>query len=166
MDCNEVHTTLSGSSAQQQRFDIQTAFWGYSACLLADRMTASIVIQSAWRGFQFYIDYIFTMTDIMIVQRTVRQWIAKKTVATIREARYLAMENAVATDIQKIWTGCCAHMAMLFNLVHIIVAQVSQHKFLCSLSNLLLLKPNFLNCLLVALHLAECGTSVPSNCQV
>ena len=84
---------------------IQTAFRGHSACLRADRMSASIVIQSAWRGFQCYIDYIFTMADIMIVQRTVRQRMANKTVAMIRKARYLAMENAAATNIQKIWRG-------------------------------------------------------------
>ena len=65
---------------------IQTTFLGHSACLRADRMRASIVIQSTLRGFQCYIDYIFTMTDIVIVQRFVRQQIAKKTVATKQSA--------------------------------------------------------------------------------
>ena len=81
---------------------IQTAFQGHSACLLADMMRASLVIQITWRGFQYYIDYIFPMANIVIVQRTVTQWIAKKTVATIREARYLEMENAVATNVRNI----------------------------------------------------------------
>ena len=65
---------------------IQTTFWGHNFCLQVDRMRASIVIQSTLRGFQCYIDYIFTMADIVIVQRFVRQQIAKKTVATTRSA--------------------------------------------------------------------------------
>ena len=60
------------------------------------------------KGFdstQCYIDYSFTMADIVIVQRTVRQRIAKRRVAEMRDARFHALENRAATEIQKIWRG-------------------------------------------------------------
>jgi len=102
---------------------IQTVSRGWSARMMLKKMKASIQIQSAWRGFQCYIDYIFTMADIVIVQRTVRQWLAVRHVNAIRKRIKKDNYNAAATRIQKIWRGYHAHMAMLFTLVHIIVVQ-------------------------------------------
>eukprot|EP00555_Chaetoceros_dichaeta_P007008 CAMPEP_0198258590 /NCGR_PEP_ID=MMETSP1447-20131203/7968_1 /TAXON_ID=420782 /ORGANISM="Chaetoceros dichaeta, Strain CCMP1751" /LENGTH=589 /DNA_ID=CAMNT_0043945743 /DNA_START=277 /DNA_END=2046 /DNA_ORIENTATION=+ len=70
------------------------------------------------------------MADVVIVQRTVRQRLASKQVAVLRQERDFTIENRAATDIQKIWRGYHAHMGMLFTLVHIIVAQSVARRFL------------------------------------
>ena len=77
-------------------------------------------IQKIWRGFQTYTDYLFTIADIIIVQRTMRQWLACRRVNEMRRIR----DNHAAVCIQKIWRGYSSHMNMILSLVNIIIVQV------------------------------------------
>ena len=55
-------------------------------------------IQSAWRGIQAYSAFIFYLVDIMLIQRSVRCWIAKREVEQRRITRS-------ALRIQSTWRG-------------------------------------------------------------
>jgi len=82
-------------------------------------------IQKVWRGFWGYTGYVFTLADIIIVQKTVRAHQARKRVAAMAKIRNVKNQYEAAVMIQKTWRGYCAQMEMLFNLVHIIIVQVS-----------------------------------------
>lgn len=82
----------------------------YSACK----------IQAVWRSFQATTNLIFALADIIIVQRTVRQWLAEK------ELKFL-QQTARATKIQCLWRGYKARMNMLYSLVDIIIVQVNEY---------------------------------------
>jgi hypothetical protein len=97
---------------------IQKVWRGYSARESLMRNLAACRIQATWRGFHCYTDYIFALVDILVVQRTVRQWLAIKVTKEIRR-------NKAATKIQTQWRRRKAQVTMLFSLVHIIIAQVS-----------------------------------------
>lgn len=114
---------------------IQTVARRWSARILVKKMKAAIRIQSAWRGFQCYIDYIFSMADVVIVQRTVRKWLAIKHVVSIRKQIEEDRQETAAIMIQKTWRGYHAHMAMLFSLVHIIVVQVRMLTIILNLND-------------------------------
>ncbi len=90
-----------------------------------EKQRAAINIQKTWRGFWCYTDYVFTLADIIVVQRTVRSHLAYKKVNAMRKARQEETEIAAAVSIQKYWRGYTAQMNMLFSLVHIIIVQVS-----------------------------------------
>jgi IQ calmodulin-binding motif len=80
------------------------------------RNNAAAAIQAGWRGFQAYTDFIFSIADILVVQRTARQWLA------IRQVRQMRKANA-ATLIQSQWRRYTDQMSVLYKLVHIIIAQ-------------------------------------------
>jgi hypothetical protein len=83
-----------------------------------DRMSrAACKIQATWRGFQGYTDYIFALVDILVLQRSMRKWLAKKKVEAMRRHR-------AAIKIQSQWRRQTALIGMLYDLVHIIIAQV------------------------------------------
>ncbi|KAL3943446.1 MAG: hypothetical protein SGBAC_002494 [Bacillariaceae sp.] len=74
--------------------------------ILRGEILAATIIQSAWRGFVSYTDYIFTVNDIITVQRVFRGHIARKTKdgATVQLAlRKRRQKVAAARTIQK---GC------------------------------------------------------------
>ena len=81
------------------------------------RNHAACKIQAVWRSFQATTNLIFALADIIIVQRTVRQWLA------VKELKSLQWE-ACATKIQTLWRGYKARMGMLYRLVDIIITQV------------------------------------------
>ena len=97
---------------------VQKVWRGYSARESLMQNLAACRIQAAWRGFQSYTDYIFALVDILVVQRTVRQFLAKRKVLAKRK-------DAAALKIQSQWRRRRAQMSMLYTLVHIIIAQVS-----------------------------------------
>jgi len=80
-------------------------------------------IQKTWRGFWCYTDYVFTLADIIVVQRTVRAHQACTRVKAMTRERQDQRELAASIVIQKYWRGYSAQMNMLFTLVHIIIAQ-------------------------------------------
>ena len=53
-------------------------------------------IQAAWRGYQAYTDFVFAIVDILIVQRTARQWLA------VQRANQLRQERAALVKIQSL----------------------------------------------------------------
>jgi len=85
----------------------------------AKHRRAVTAIQSAWRRFQCYTDYIFVISDIIVVQNVARRWLATR--AANRKAhiikvqsvarQYIAAkkycpmikERAAANTIQKVW---------------------------------------------------------------
>ena len=79
----------------------QCTVWRYLArrdvaCLRDARAVVSAKkIQAAWRGFQGYTDNVFCLVDIMLVQRTVCSWLAKKEVHKRRLWRDLFIRNKV-----------------------------------------------------------------------
>jgi len=77
---------------------------------------AAAKIQAMWRGFQGYTDYIFALVDVLVVQRTVRQWLAKQ------KSKHVRLDTA-AVKIQTNWRRFNAQMQMLYDLVHIIMVQ-------------------------------------------
>lgn len=80
------------------------------------RHRAAIKIQAQWRCFQLYTDYIFLLTDIVIVQRTVRAYLA-------RDRCTKRVNEQAAITIQRYWRGYTASMDFMFILVRIIMAQ-------------------------------------------
>jgi len=80
------------------------------------RTKAATTIQAGWRGFKAYTDFIFAIADVLVVQRTVRKWLAIKTSQGMREKRS-------ATLIQSQWRRYTDQMSALYKLIHIIIAQ-------------------------------------------
>ena len=80
-------------------------------------------IQATWRGFQGYTDYIFALVDILVLQRSMRKFLAVKRVNSTRR-------NKAAIKIQAQWRRQKALIGMLYDLVHIIIAQSIIRRFL------------------------------------
>jgi len=87
--------------------------WGVDSY---EKYRAARTIQSAWRGFQGYTDYIFYLVDILLVQRVSRRWLA------IKEANRRRKYNA-ATKIQTVWRTHHARMGLYQDLADIIRVQ-------------------------------------------
>jgi hypothetical protein len=106
---------------------IQAAWRGRKAQNELKKNLAARKIQTAWRGFQSYTDYIFSLVDILVVQRTARVWLAKRAANKIRKG------NA-ATKIQCCWRRHKAESTLLYSLVHIIIVQSVARRFLSRFS--------------------------------
>lgn len=78
---------------------IQSAWRAFLCRRDFKREKSAIVIQSAWRGFLIYADYMFEVADIVVVQKQIRGWLAR------REAnrRQRVKKHIAATTIQKHW---------------------------------------------------------------
>ncbi|CAB9513772.1 IQ calmodulin-binding motif [Seminavis robusta] len=87
--------------------------------------SAACKIQATWRGFQGYTDYIFALVDILVLQRTMRKWLAKRRVESLRRTR-------AAIKIQAQWRRQTALIGMLYDLVHIIIVQSIARRFLAN----------------------------------
>ena len=67
--------------------DVQTAWRahvGRMRYLEMQKDVAAVKIQRVWRGFHCYMEFIFFIADILIVQRTMRAWLAIKHVRSLR----------------------------------------------------------------------------------
>ena len=84
---------------------------------------AAKTIQARWRGFQAYTDYIFTLVDVLIVQRTARKWFANQ------RAKRKKSEDA-AILIQKHWRRRNAQLNLYIDLMHVIMVQSFARRFL------------------------------------
>jgi hypothetical protein len=78
---------------------IQSALRGTVCKREYKREKSAILIQSAWRGFLIYADYMFEVADIVVVQKQVRGWLARR---EANRRRYSKRNNA-ATTIAKHW---------------------------------------------------------------
>lgn len=90
---------------------------------LVNMNAAARKIQATWRGFQGYTDYIFALVDILVLQRSMRKWLAKKRVNSMLQER-------AAVKIQAQWRRQTALIGMLYDLVHIIIVQSLVRRFL------------------------------------
>ncbi|OEU15173.1 hypothetical protein FRACYDRAFT_261552 [Fragilariopsis cylindrus CCMP1102] len=63
------------------------------------REKSAILIQSAWRGFLIYADYMFEVADIVVVQKQVRGWLARREANRRRHSE----RNNAAITMQKNW---------------------------------------------------------------
>ena len=98
---------------------IQSAFRGYRArdeYQATKEYLAAVDIQRAWRGFQCFTDYIFSLADVVVAQRTARAWLAKRRTQELREVK-------AATTIQSMYRGNKVQMTYLYTLIHIIIVQ-------------------------------------------
>ena len=102
---------------------VQTTWRGFRCQTDYKKSLAARTIQTTWRGFRCYTDYIFALVDILVVQRTVRVFLAK------RKARNIRQEKA-ATRLQCCWRRHKAEATLLYSLVHIIIAQSVARRFL------------------------------------
>ena len=91
---------------------------------------SAILIQSAWRGFQGYTDYIFTVIDILVIQRNIRRFLAKKCLGRMKREAFRRKQDDAATVIQSHWRRQVAQTEMLYDLVHIILVQSVARRFL------------------------------------
>jgi hypothetical protein len=71
---------------------------------------AATKIQSAWRSYICYTDYIFTLADIVLIQRLARKYIGRM---------------HAATTIQKTWRKYVCYTDYIFTLVDIVTIQRS-----------------------------------------
>jgi hypothetical protein len=78
---------------------IQSAWRGFIKSKSFGEYCAARKIQSAWRGFVCYADYMFSIADIVVVQKLARRWLA------IRAANKLRYSHQIqsATTIQRAW---------------------------------------------------------------
>lgn len=86
------------------------------------REEAATEIQRHWRGFISYADFMFTISDIVVVQSQVRCWLAARTRATMQRTR----EVEAAKDIQRHWRGSLGRDEAIMRLVEIIICQVRE----------------------------------------
>lgn len=84
---------------------------------------SAVLIQKSWRGFKVYIDYIFTIADVVLVQKLARGWLAKRHAKEVKILRQEERIQNAALTIQKNWKSYRAQMNLLYNLVNIIIAQ-------------------------------------------
>ena len=64
---------------------------------------AAIVLQSAWRGFSSYADYMFVLADIVVAQKMARAWMARRRAEVLRDEKTRLVEKAAAISIQSCW---------------------------------------------------------------
>jgi hypothetical protein len=89
----------------------------YKTIMNFRRTEAARCIQAAWRGFQCYTDYIFSLVDVVNVQRTARRWLAIRKVEQMRRDR-------AATLIQSQIRKYSAQYKLLLSLMNTILIQV------------------------------------------
>lgn len=124
-----IQATYRGYSAQLHfQFDLvdviiaQSIVRRWKACKIAScmrdeqRELSATTIQSAWRGFQAYSDFIFAIADVLVAQRTVRGWLSR------RKSQRRRLEEQ-ATKIQSQWRRYRSQMTTLYKLVHLIIVQ-------------------------------------------
>ncbi|GAX10356.1 hypothetical protein FisN_3Lh566 [Fistulifera solaris] len=87
------------------------------------RTEAARCIQAAWRGFQCYTDYIFSLVDVVNVQRTARRWLA------IRKVEQMRRDKA-AMVIQSQIRKYSAQYKLLLSLMNAILIQSTTRMFL------------------------------------
>ena len=77
------------------------------ALVLRGEYLAASLIQSAWRGFVCYTDYIFTISDIIAAQKVARRYLAQKMYSGVIKDRISTKKhsNESATMLQKMCRG-------------------------------------------------------------
>ena len=76
----------------------------------------AVKIQTVWRGFLSYTNYVFMLGDILLVQCVMRQWLARRRLAEKKR-------EWAATIVQRNWRRYTCQMLVLYKLVHVIIVQ-------------------------------------------
>lgn len=79
------------------------------------RVVSATRIQSAWRSYSAYDDFVHAISDIIVVQSLVRRFNAIKFTMQLQEERRL-QENKAATKIAATWRGFYAVREYKFDL--------------------------------------------------
>jgi hypothetical protein len=87
------------------------------------RHRATRKIQSTWRGYQAYTDYVFLIVDVLVVQRKIRQWLAIQKVQGMRKEK-------AAVVVQTSWRRHQAQRNLVLSLANIIIVQSVARRFL------------------------------------
>ena len=66
-----------------------------------EKNNAALSIQTAWRGFVCYADYMFVIADVVIVQTCMRAWLARRDMAAASHAR----DCEYIKPLQTLWRG-------------------------------------------------------------
>ena len=69
---------------------LQAVFRGYTIRVQNKRHRAATTIQTEWRCFSAYTDYIFVLADIIRIQNATRRWLTKREVAS-RKMKFAAV---------------------------------------------------------------------------
>ena len=113
---------------------IQAYCRGHIARVLYKKEKAATKIQAAWRGFQSYTDYIFAIVDVLVVQRTMRKWLARRKLKALKEEKQknaeTMVEHKAATVLQSQWRRIQAQKALVYSMVHIIIVQSVARRWL------------------------------------
>lgn len=80
---------------------MQKAVRSFLARILVKRIRSVILIQSAYRGFVCYADYMFTISDIVLAQSVARRWLKQKDYPQ----KLHDHKSKAAVVIQKHWRG-------------------------------------------------------------
>jgi hypothetical protein len=98
--------------------EIQRCWRGYVCVMDKKEYYAARRIQSAWRSFVCYADFMFTVADIVIVQKLARRWLAVRSTAVRRNSREIESVKTIQTawrnffyarKIQRAWTSYRFH---------------------------------------------------------
>jgi myosin heavy subunit len=95
---------------------------------------AAIQIQRCWRGFICYADYMFTVSDIVVVQSQIRRWLARRYLSRLKNVR----EVEAATNIQRHWRGSLGRDDAIMRLIEIIICQVSVTYYMTQSAHLII----------------------------
>ena len=112
----EVKTML-GCKRFAAATKIQAHWRTFNSIRARKRSEAATRIQAMWRGFQGYTDYIFSLVDLLVVQRTSRRWLANRKVKAMRQ-------RIAATKIQVQFRRYKSQRQLLHDLARIILVQV------------------------------------------
>jgi len=79
---------------------------------------AASLIQSAWRGFVCYTDFVFTLSDIVAAQKIVRGYLSRKKYSNIIRSNIETKKNRfiAAVAIQRIYRGFQARQSYWYTL--------------------------------------------------
>jgi hypothetical protein len=80
---------------------IQKTWRGHVCFVDRKQYYAAREIQSAWRGFVCYADYMFTIADVVVVQKLARGWLAKRRAYRLRNIASIDLEARL--KIQRAW---------------------------------------------------------------
>jgi hypothetical protein len=78
---------------------IQTAVRAMQARKRLKRVHAAITIQTAWRGFICCADYMFVISDVILMQSVARRWLQRKEYARLLHEH----KSKAATVVQTSW---------------------------------------------------------------
>lgn len=98
---------------------LQTKVRAFLAKKKVHRIVSAITIQRVWRGFVCYADYMFSVSDIVLVQSVARRWIKRRKYPGLVHER----RASAATTIQKHWRGFTSATDYMFLVSDIVLVQ-------------------------------------------